>query len=159
MSSQLIINPVGRVRAEQGRFQLIIKPHIKDALTELAGFSHIQILWWGHKTDTPKDRTVLISKKPYKNSPDEIGIFANRSQIRPNPVLLTTAAILSVDIEAGIVELPWIDAENDSPIIDIKPYQPCFDRVQDVRLPEWCSGWPQWQEDSGAFDWAAVFNF
>jgi hypothetical protein len=44
-------------------------------------------------------------------------------------------------------------------IIDIKPYQPCSDRVKNVLLPVWCSEWPKWYEDSATFDWNSVFNF
>ncbi len=78
----------------------------------------------------------MVANKPYKKGPDIIGIFATRSEIRPNPVLITTVVnILSVDLGKGTIELPWIDAENNSPIIDIKSYQPCSDRVKNVEQP------------------------
>ena len=46
-----------------------------------------------------------------------------------------------------------------TPIIDIKPYQPCSDRVKNVQLPDCCSDWPQCYEGSATFDWTTVFNF
>ncbi len=159
MSSNIRLTPVGHVRAEQGKFYLSIMKKYKTALTALEGFGHIQVVWWADQSDSAKKRERLIVASPYKNSPDEVGIFATRSEVRPNPVLITTASVIRVDVDKGIVELPWIDAENNSPVIDIKPYQPCFDRVKTVRLPEWCEKWPMWQEDSGAFDWPSVFNF
>ncbi len=128
-------------------------------MKELEGFSHINILWWGNRSDSPEHRDTLLVKTPYKKSPDTVGIFATRSEIRPNPVLITTAAVTRVDWQKGIIELEWIDADKGSPVIDIKPYQPCSDRVKNVGLPDWCSQWPQWYEDSAAFDWESVFNF
>jgi tRNA (Thr-GGU) A37 N-methylase len=62
-----------------------------------------------------------------------------------------------VDLENGLVIVPWIDAEDGTPILDIKPYHPSSDRVRDVRMPEWCAHWPQSLEDSAAFDWEAEF--
>ena len=44
-----------------------------------------------------------------------------------------------------------------TPILDIKPYQPSFDRVEHPESPAWCAAWPHSVETSGAFDWASVF--
>jgi len=159
MSHQITCRPVGRVCTENNRFILDIDPEFSPALEALAGFSHIQVLWWAHESDTEEGRAALTVNSPYKGSPETLGIFATRSESRPNPVMLTTAPIIHVDIKAGQVELGWLDAQDNSPIIDIKPYQPCFDRVREVQLPEWCAHWSAWQEDSGEFDWSAVFNF
>ena len=159
MSSEIKLNPVGSIEVEEGRFYLSINERYRKALIELEGFSHINIIWWGNRSDFPKQRDILIAKKPYKKGPDTVGIFSTRSETRPNPLLITIAAVMGVDLDKGIVELPWIDAEAGSPVIDIKPYQPCSDRVKKVQLPDWCTEWPQWYEDSAAFDWDSVFNF
>jgi tRNA-Thr(GGU) m(6)t(6)A37 methyltransferase TsaA len=159
MSSEIKLNPIGSIEVEEGRSYISVKEKYRKALKEIEGFSHINILWWGNQSDSPEQRDTLLVKKPYKNSPATVGIFATRSEIRPNPVLITTAVVISVDLEKGIVELPWIDAQKGSPVIDIKPYQPCSDRVKDVQLPNWCSEWPKWYEDSAVFDWESVFNF
>lgn len=158
MSAEIKLNPVGRVEAKQGRFYVVIEERFREALKELEGFGHIIIIWWGSQSDSPEEREVVVAEKPYRKSPDTIGIFATRSEIRPNPVLISTAAVLSIDLKKGIIEVPWIDAEPGTPVIDIKPYHPSSDRVKNVRIPDWCSDWPQWYEDSSAFDWAAVFS-
>jgi tRNA (Thr-GGU) A37 N-methylase len=159
MSSEIKLNPVGSIEVKEGCFYLSIKKKYRKALKELEGFSHINIIWWGNRSDSPEQREILVTKKPYRNSPDTVGIFATRSETRPNPVLITTAAVISIDQDKGIVELPWIEAETGTPIIDIKPYQPSSDRVKNVQLPDWCSEWPQWYEDSATFDWTAIFHF
>ena len=159
MPLEIKINPVGRIEVKEGRFYVSIRGKYREALRELQGFSHIVVSWWGTKSDTPELRDSVITRKPYKKGPDIVGIFATRSEVRPNPVLLTVVEIIMIDVLKGIIELAWIDAEKDSPVIDIKPYQPCSDRVKESKSPPWCTKWPEWYEESAAFDWSSVFNF
>jgi tRNA (Thr-GGU) A37 N-methylase len=72
---------------------------------------------------------------------------------------MTVVSILGVDQKEGTVQIPWIDAAPDTPIIDLKPYHPSGDRVRDVTMPKWCSHWPKWLEESGSFDWEAEMNY
>lgn len=51
------------------------------------------------------------------------------------------------------------DADNGTPVLDIKPYTPSYDRVENPLVPAWCSRWPKNTETSGDFDWDEVFNF
>lgn len=158
MPSPIRLNPVGSIQIKGSHHYVTIKQKYRKALKELEGFSHIHIIWWANHSDAPGLRDNLMVTHPYQKGPDSVGSFATRSEIRPNPILITTAVATRIDLGKGIIEVPWIDAENGSPVIDIKPYHPCLDRVKDVRLPIWCSEWPQWYEDSTTFDWNAVFN-
>jgi tRNA-Thr(GGU) m(6)t(6)A37 methyltransferase TsaA len=159
MPKKIELQPIGVVRSDNGGFRLEIDPQYRPALAGLEGFGHASILWWPHKHDAPKDRSIVEVPKPYKKAPAKLGIFATRSEQRPNPVLLTTISILHVDVKEGLLVTPYIDAEDGSPILDIKPYQPCIDRIRDTRQPEWCRHWPQYAEDSAAFDWESEFLF
>ncbi len=152
------LRPVGIVAADPDGFALRIDPQFRDALMGLDGFSHLTVLWWCHLLAGPEYRSVLVAEQPYRDGPERLGVFATRSPARPNPLALTPVAVLSIDVEAGVVRIPFIDAEPGSPILDIKPYHPAVDRVRDVTVPTWCSHWPQWYEDSATFDWAAVLQ-
>jgi len=88
-----------------------------------------------------------------------IGIFATRSPVRPNPIALSAVPVLGIDTAAGIIRVPFIDADDHTPVLDIKPYLPATERVRDVNVPAWSSHWPQWYEDNRGFDWAAEFTF
>lgn len=151
------LSPVGKVQAGQDGFVLKIAPKYRAALKGLDGFSHINVIWWSHYLDAPEHRSVLESEQPYAKGPSTLGIFATRSPLRPNPICVSTAAVLSVDVEKGLVVVPWIDTEDGTPILDIKPYHPSSDRIRDVQMPKWCQHWPQWYEDSGEFDWSTEF--
>ena len=52
-----------------------------------------------------------------------------------------------------------VHADDNTPVLDIKPYTPSFDRVETPGVPAWCSEWPKSTEASGCFDWGQVFNF
>lgn len=88
-----------------------------------------------------------------------MGIFATRSPIRPNPIALTAVEIIHVDYQSGIIQIAYIDANDGTPVLDIKPYTPNLDRVETPVVPEWCSHWPKSLEESGTFAWEQEFNF
>ena len=154
VSKALTINPIGTVRVEKGSFWLDIFQKYADGLNQLENFSHVNVLWWCHHFDNAKDRQVLQCEQPYQKAPASVGIFATRSPLRPNPIALTIVPIINI-AEGGKIYLPYIDAEDGSPIIDLKPYHPATDRVRDLEVPDWCRHWPQWYEDSASFDWEA----
>lgn len=157
--TQYTMDPVGHVETTGGTTRLVIAEEYRSALTELDGFSHIHVLWWGHLLDTPRHRSSTVADTPYRDAPEQIGIFATRSPARPNPICLTAVPVLSIDHERGILDVPFIDAEDGTPIVDVKPYHPSVDRIRHVAVPEWCASWPEWYEDSATFDWGSVFTF
>ena len=77
----------------------------------------------------------------------------------PTPVTLTESEIINIDFTNGMIRVVFIDADDNTPVLDIKPYTPSFDRVETPGVPAWCSEWPKSTEVSGCFDWGQVFNF
>lgn len=158
MENMIQVNSIGSIHVEKGRFYIKLKEEYKKGLTSIDGFSHLQIVWWGHLFDNPKYRNLLVTKQPYKKGPSEIGVFATRSQFRPNPILITTIFVEEIDFDKGIIYTPYIDAENETPLLDIKPYH-LYERVENCEVPHWCNHWPASYEQSANFDWENEFNF
>ena len=152
------LNPVGRAVVDERGFSIVIDEPYRPALSGLDGFGHLNVLFWCHYLDSPEYRKMVFADKPYKQGPDRLGIFATRSPARPNPIALTAVPLLGIDHEAGVISVAYIDAEPESPVLDIKPYSPAVDRVRDTRVAEWCTDWPAWYEDSATFDWGSVFQ-
>jgi tRNA-Thr(GGU) m(6)t(6)A37 methyltransferase TsaA len=152
------LDPIGRVASHGMTFELQIAEPYRAGLAELDGFSHINVLWWCHYLDAPEYRCMVTAAKPYRQGPDVVGIFATRSPARPNPIAITATALISIDHTAGVVAVGYLDAEDGTPILDLKPYLPATDRVRDVTTPSWCADWPQCQEESATFDWSSVFE-
>lgn len=155
----ITFEPIGHILLEENRFFLELKPEFWPAVEGLEEFSHLQVFWHFNLYDTAENRRVLQCQKPYRNGPDSVGVFATRSPLRPNPMALTPCALIGIDKARHRLELNYIDAENNTPVLDIKPYEASLDRVRDIRSPKWASHWPQWYEESGEFDWSQEFNF
>lgn len=154
---ELSLRPIGKITAGQS-FTITLNPEYAQGLAGLKGFSHLLILWYANKAPT-WDASALIMEKPYRCAPERLGVFATRAPYRPNSVCVTVATVASIDEKKGEIRLWWIDAEDGTPVIDIKPYHPCSDRVRDVQVPAWCEHWPKWYEDSGSFAWDKEFLF
>ena len=158
MNNNYTVKSIGKIKIEDYKFYLEINQEYIKGLNGLEGFNYINVLFWCHLLDSSENRNQLEVKKPYQKAPDKLGTFATRSPARPNPIALTPVYISHIDYKKGIIQIPYIDAENDSPIIDIKPYTPSLDRIKNVKVPDWCSHWPKWQEDSASFDWESEFT-
>lgn len=150
---------IGKTFVDENGFGIKVEPKYFKALQGLDGFSHIQVIYWFSECDNEDSRNKLIEHKPYKNAPGILGTFATRSPERPNPIAVSTVKITYIDYDNGVIGLQWIDAFNDTPVLDIKPYVPSMDKVEEVEVPIWCSHWPKNVETSGCFDWEDEFNF
>ena len=97
---------------------------------------------------------VQVSLDGLENTNDKLtGIFACRSEYRPNPIAITTCEILDVNKAKGIVNIKNIDAYDGTEIIDLKAYFPVCDRVKNAKIPDWLSFWPEWMPDEGIGLW------
>ena len=128
--------PVGRVKRKGKAVSLNIFKKYTDALKGLDGFSHVFVLYWFDRNDTPEKRSILqVHPRGNKKNP-LTGVFACRAPVRPNLIALSLCRIISV--KNNIVYIENIDALNNSPILDIKPYIPQIDhKIKDVHLPDW----------------------
>jgi tRNA-Thr(GGU) m(6)t(6)A37 methyltransferase TsaA len=134
-------DPAAGKRRHPARIEL--SAEYRDGLLELGKFSHVIVVWWAADCDTPADRSTLrVHPRP---APEYLmGVFATRSPARPNPVALSVCRLVAVDEGAGIVRVAAIDADDGSPVLDLKPYIPSQDRVRTPRMPEWFPREPRW---------------
>ncbi|MGN0627556.1 MAG: SAM-dependent methyltransferase [Oscillospiraceae bacterium] len=150
---------IGKILKTEEETAIVLHPEYAAALKGLGDFGYVEILWWMDGCDNKKDRASLAEQKPYVKGPDELGVFATRSPSRPNPIGLSCASITYIDEHQGIIGLSYLDANDESPVLDIKPYTPSLDRVERPAVPCWCAHWPGSVEESGNFDWESEFNF
>ena len=153
------VKPIGKIRVNEEGMLVVIEKNYVPALKALDGFGHLNIIWWFSDFDNEEMRNILEVPKPYKKSPELMGIFATRSPVRPNPIALSTVKVIHIDYEKGIIKIPYIDANEQSPVLDIKPYTPSLDRIERPSVPAWCKHWPMSVEQSESFNWENEFNF
>lgn len=148
---------IGAVKQEGGVSRIEVAERFRAGLAGLDEFSHVMVLWLFDRA--PWDGRTLTTPPCYRKLDHELGLFATRGPFRPNPVAVSVSRILSLDAERGVLGLDWIDAEPDSPVIDLKPYHPSSDVITEFTMPEWCAHWPKSRETSGEFEWGAEFIF
>ena len=153
------VNSIGKIIVDENGMCIKLEPEFIPALKSLDGFSHLNIIWWFSDFDNEDMRCTLETEQPYKNAPEKMGIFATRSPVRPNPIALTTAQVIHIDYQNGIIQVAYIDANDNTPVLDLKPYTPSLDRVENPLVPEWCARWPKSLEKSANFNWENEFNF
>ena len=106
-----------------------------DGLSGLADFSHAIILtYFLHEALFERDKHLQRHPRNLKEMP-LVGIFSQRAKDRPNPIGLTAVKIIDVLKDSLLVE--GLDAINGTPVLDIKPYYPQYDKVDDAIVPDW----------------------
>lgn len=115
--------------------RIIVRPELEEALLGLDTYSHIWVLFWPHLIPER-----IRGSKPRLHPRDDSqypmqGILATRSQIRFNPLLTSPVPLLSV--RRNVIRVRGLDAVDQSPVLDIKPYIPHHDAIPDARVPGW----------------------
>lgn len=101
---------------------------------------YIRILWWFDRFDKDSFRRNRTCNPPYNNAPN-MGIFATRSPVRPNPIGSTIVRVEQVDYYNGIIDIEGFDGFAGTKIFQIMFYQPFADKIEEVTLPPWVSHW------------------
>ena len=128
---------VGYVRMpDGGSIYLEMLEEFWKATLEHDQFSHIIVLWWITGWDTPQGRSNL-QDYPLQSDAKLLGVFASRSPVRPTPIGLSIVALLEIDEKNRRLVIDQIDARDGTPFVDIKPYSPTSDRVDDARVLIW----------------------
>ncbi|MDO8687516.1 MAG: tRNA (N6-threonylcarbamoyladenosine(37)-N6)-methyltransferase TrmO [Dehalococcoidales bacterium] len=112
--------------------KIVLQEHLILALSGLDSFSHLLVVFWMHQAEPP---TILQRRPQGRDDMPEVGLFAQRSKHRPNPIGIT--AVPLVRVSGCEVVVRGLDAVNGTPVLDIKPYYPHFDSPAEVRLPAW----------------------
>ena len=130
-----VVHPIGHVQKADGHTMIVLDKKYELGLLGLDGFSHIQVIWWFDKNDTPQKRAILRVHPRGDQKNPLTGVFATRAPVRPNLIALSLCKIISV--KNNVVEVEKIDAFEGTPVLDIKPYAPGQDSATGVKVPEW----------------------
>ena len=144
MTQHFSIYPIGFVRSPikeavdenwggvTSRIDLV--PEYRGSLVGLADFSHAIVITYLHQAKYIPSKHLQRRPRGLESMP-EVGIFSQRVKDRPNPVGVTAVEILGVG--DTYLDVRGLDAIDATPVIDIKPYYPQYDRVESPRIPEW----------------------
>ncbi len=133
----LVSSPVTeRVDEGWGRVtsRIVIDPPYRPGLLGLSGFSHVIVITYLHEAAFDLARHIVRRPRGLPAMP-EIGIFAQRAKDRPNPIGITAVRLIGVREES--IDVQGLDAVDGTPVLDLKPYVPQYDRIESPRLPGW----------------------
>jgi tRNA-Thr(GGU) m(6)t(6)A37 methyltransferase TsaA len=114
--------------------RIVLLPEYIGGLTGLQDFSHAIIVTYLHQAHYEPHRHLLRRPRGLDSMPN-VGILAQRAKDRPNPLGVTTVKIVSVGKD--YLEIRGLDAINGTPVLDIKPYYPHYDKIDTAKVPEW----------------------
>jgi len=134
---KLLLTPIGQVIKkpdwEQGTAEIEIVATWVEALDGIEEFSHIWVLWWLDNYREPPS-----SPKVHPEGRAEMpltGLFATRSPRRPNPIAMT--AVRLVERQGTRLRVEGLDAFDNTPVLDIKPYLKRGDQISEATMPAW----------------------
>lgn len=111
--------------------KIVVDKKFTKALKGIDDYSHVIIVYW---MDKIKDYVITHRPQGNPNVPI-VGIFACRCPQRPNPIAITTVKL--IEHKGNIIKVKGLDVLDGTPIIDIKPYWPQYDKVENEKIPDW----------------------
>ncbi|XP_022965024.1 uncharacterized protein LOC111464972 [Cucurbita moschata] len=136
---QSLVVPLARAR-------LVFSSRIPPASIEgLGEYSHCWVIYVFHLNtnldklwkDPSKSKFKAKVKVPRLKG-EKVGIFATRSPHRPCPIGITIAKVEA--IQGHQILLSGADLVDGTPVLDVKPYLPYCDSIQDATVPKWITG-------------------
>ncbi len=141
-NEKISLNPIGYVKTEaigdeikdKSRIsQIVINKELVQALEGISEFSHLFVIFF--MSHVPEDKRIILKVHPRgRMDMPLLGVFATRTNMRPNPIGLTLVELLKV--ENNTLTVRGLDAFNGTAILDIKPYD-SWDTVEKTRVPGW----------------------
>ncbi|CAJ2649690.1 uncharacterized protein LOC123910090 isoform X2 [Trifolium pratense] len=112
------------------------------SLEGLADYSHCWIIYvfhlntdlekmWKHPSQSGFKAKVRVPRL----KGGRMGVFGTRSPHRPCPIGLTVAKVEAV--QGNMILLSGVDLVDGTPVLDVKPYLPYCDSIQDAVVPNW----------------------
>lgn len=139
----ITMNPIGCVRnnvqnkkdTSWGKdiSEIKLNEEYYTGLKGLDDFSHAIIIYYLDKAEFIRDKHLQRRPQNREDMP-MVGIFSQRGKDRPNKIGMTSVQIISVNDESLLIK--GLDAIDGTPVLDIKPYYPVYDR-KDANVPQW----------------------
>lgn len=105
----------------------------QETVHELTQFSHVWILFLFHETIAEGWKTTV--RPPGLGGQKRVGVFASRSPHRPNHLGMSVVELITVfqGDEGVTLKLGGGDFLDKTPVLDIKPYLPYCDSVEEAK--------------------------
>lgn len=119
----------GLVKSATATLELLPPYNVEEAFRGIEEFSHLWIVFAFHESVCEKFQPTV--RPPRLGGNTRVGVFATRSNFRPNPIGLSVVALKAV--HGTTLELGGGDFLDGTPVLDIKPYIPYADSIPGAR--------------------------
>ena len=104
----------------------------QEMVRGLETFSHIWVQFLFHQSLSEGWKATV--RPPRMGGKERLGVFATRSPHRPNHLGLSAVRLLELRLSGGSVELDiaGVDLLDGTPVLDLKPYIPYSDCLQEA---------------------------
>jgi tRNA-Thr(GGU) m(6)t(6)A37 methyltransferase TsaA len=116
----------GLVKSAVATLELLPPFNMPDAVRGLEDFSHVWIIFLFHQS--AREQWKATVRPPRLGGNERVGVFASRSNFRPNPIGLSVVELQ--EIEGTTLKLGGGDFLDGTPVLDIKPYIPYADCIR-----------------------------
>ena len=123
-------------RAPDLQAEIVFEPAFNnpEALRGIEDFSHLWLIF--DFSAAHRESWSATVRPPRLGGNTRVGVFASRSPFRPNPIGLSCVRLLRVENkekEGCVLIVSGADLLDGTPILDIKPYLPFADRIENAK--------------------------
>jgi tRNA-Thr(GGU) m(6)t(6)A37 methyltransferase TsaA len=120
----------GLAKSAEGNITFLAEFNDPNYLRGIEQFSHLWLLFHFHQT-AEKGHSPLV-RPPRLGGNQKLGVFATRSTFRPNGIGMSVVEFVDVNYQNKQLSLTvrGIDLLDGTPILDIKPYVPYADSIE-----------------------------
>jgi len=120
------------VSAAKGKVILLGEFNNSELIRDIEQFSHLWLLFVFHGTQAQGWKPLV--RPPRLGGNKKTGVLATRSTFRPNPIGMSVVKLDKVTLEKqqSILHISGLDLLDGTPIIDIKPYVPYSDAINNA---------------------------
>lgn len=102
--------------------EIIVFNEYLEGLDGVENHKYFFILYGLHKSEKYKLKVIPAGGK------EKRGLFSTRAPVRPNPIALCLVELM--ELKENVLKVKWLDAIDESPLLDIKPFWQDIDCVQ-----------------------------
>lgn len=123
----------GLVSAAKGKITLCDVYNNEELVRGLSAFSHIWVVFIFHATQQQGWKPLV--RPPRLGGNQKMGVLATRSTFRPNPIGMSVVKLDSIEKinKRIILNISAFDLLDKTPVIDIKPYIPYADSIENAK--------------------------
>jgi tRNA-Thr(GGU) m(6)t(6)A37 methyltransferase TsaA len=123
----------GLVSAAKGSITLINEANNVELVRGLEQYSHLWLLFVFHGTQQQGWKPLV--RPPRLGGNKKLGVLATRSTFRPNPIGMSVVKLDKIELlnKKIIIHISGLDLLDHTPIVDIKPYIPYSDSIEDAQ--------------------------